>query len=77
MLLKHTGARQKKKSLKELILDEHMDMSASLCAGTFNELTCECECEERLLVKKKPIAKADLRPIGTQCYASAVKSTPA
>ena len=62
----HLGGRDKKESLKELILDEHMecgcqckDMSASLCAGTFNELTCECECEDRLFGEEK--AKCESR----------------
>jgi len=51
----HLHGRDKKESLKELILDEHIecgcqckDMSASQCAGTFNEVTCQCECEDRL-----------------------------
>ena len=51
----HLQGRDSKERLKELILDEHMecgcqckDISASLCTGTFNEETCECECEERL-----------------------------
>jgi hypothetical protein len=56
----HLHGRDKKESLKELILDEHMEcgcqckeMSASICAGKFNELTCECECEERFFGQEK------------------------
>ena len=60
MVKTHFQGRDEKEKWKELILDEHVecgckcrDMSASQCAGRFNALTCECECEERFYGEQK------------------------
>jgi len=60
----HLHGRDSKERLKELILDEHEacgcqcnDLSISRCAGTFNERTCECECEEAIFGAEKAMCE--------------------
>merc|ERR1719481_434010 len=50
----HLRGQEPKDHYKELVLDEHVEcgckcerFQASQCQGTFNEVTCECECQER------------------------------
>ena len=54
MMMFHTNSsgRDSKHRMKQLILDEHTEcgckcLNSGRCAGVFNDITCECECEER------------------------------
>jgi len=60
----HLYGRDSKERLKELILDEHEecgcqcnDLIVSRCAGTFNERSCECECEEAIFGSEKAMCE--------------------
>lgn len=60
----HLYGRDKKEKLKELILDEHeecgcqcSDLAIKRCAGTFNERSCECECEEAVFGSQKAMCE--------------------
>merc|ERR1719461_1005879 len=55
MVKTHFQGRDEKEKWKELILDEHVECgcqcsqrSKAECAGRYNLVTCECECEERI-----------------------------
>ena len=65
MVKTHFQGRDEKEKWKELILDEHVecgckcrDISASQCAGRFNPMTCECECEQRFYGEEKMMCES-------------------
>jgi len=65
MVKTHFAGRDETEKWKELILDEHVecgckckDISSAQCAGRFNIMTCECECEERFYGEQKTMCES-------------------
>ena len=62
MFKSNSSGRDSVKKLKELVLDEHTacgceceHFAARQCAGTFNQVTCECQCQGENLEEERAI----------------------
>ena len=58
MFKTNSSGRDSKHRIKELILDEHIEcgckcLNFAHCAGRFNEVTCDCECDESSFGEEK------------------------
>ena len=72
MFRTNSSGRDSKHRIKELILDEHVEcgcqcLNNAHCVGIFNEVTCDCECDENRFGQRRRVCE---ETIGTYWEAS-------